>query len=120
MNHIAIKAGGHGVTHEDIMLQLRATDKRLEDGDHRFLSMENTLKAIGSALNDLHEGQTAIRKDIEPVIDDISIIKDVIGASKAIQTGTRFLKWVGAISGAVAAIIVAIKVSAAAFARAFP
>lgn len=93
---------------------------RLQAGDARFVTVESTLHDIKTALIDLHSGQTAIRDDIKPVLDDISIIKDWIAASKFIQTGTRFLKWTSAIAGFIGVIIVAVKVSAAAFARMWP
>ena len=105
------EAGAAGVTHEDIM-------ERLKAGDQRFETVESTLKDIGTALKDLHTGQTKIREDIKPVIDDITIIKDWIGAAKAVKIGTRLIKWAGAIAAAMGAIVVAAKVTAAAFARA--
>ena len=104
-------AGASRVTHEDIM-------QRLNDGDHRFATMENTLTKMTATLECLHEGQKEIRTDIKPVIDDIGIIKDWIGAAKAVKLGTRLVKWAGAIAAALAAIAVAVKVGAAAFARA--
>ena len=113
-------AGAPGVTHEEIMLQLRATDKRLVDGDHRFLSMENTLKAIGSALNDLHEGQTAIRDEFSPVLNGMTEIKSMIEGAQFIKTGTRYAKWIGFIAGIITAVVLAVKVSVAAIARALP
>jgi len=113
MNHIAIKAGGHGVTHEDIMDRLKA-------GDARFVTVEHTLHDIKTALVELHLGQTAIRDEFSPVLNGMTEIKSMIEGAKFIQTGTRYAKWIGFIAGIITAVVLAVKVSVAAIARAFP
>lgn len=109
---------GPPATHDDIIARIEDVNMRMTAGALWRDSVEAGLIDIKESLVALGVGQAAIRSDIEPVLTDIAIIKDVIGASKAIQTGVRFLKWMGAIAAAVAAIMVAVKVSAGAIWRA--
>ena len=105
-------------THDDIIARIEDDNERLASGQAWRNSVEAGLVDIKESLVALGAGQAAIRSDIEPVLTDIGIIKDLIGASKWVQTGVRFLKWLGAIAAAVAAIMLAVKVSAGAIWRA--
>jgi len=99
------EAGAAGVTHENIMDKLIAVDRRLADGDTRFKSFDTTLKEISEALKSLHQGQDDIRKDIEPLVADISTIRELIGASKALKVWTKAIVWIGIICGALTGMI---------------
>jgi hypothetical protein len=109
------EAGAAGVTHEDLMIEVMALHQKMEGGAEWRGNVE-------TALKDLHEGQNAIREEFSPVLKGMTEIKSMIEGAQFIKTGTRYAKWIGVISAALAAILAAVvavaKVTAAAFARA--
>lgn len=74
------------ITHEDL-------NDRLGRGEARFTVIEGKLDAIASALDTL--------PDMARKIDET---RDIVEAWHAVKTGGKFLKWLGGIAVAIAAI----------------
>lgn len=83
------------ISHEDIAERIDASDERAG--------------AIEKKLDALIESVDALTKIVEPIADDIFTIKEMTGGWKAIGTFGRFLKWMGGLAAAIAAIVVALK-----------
>lgn len=83
------------VSHEDIAEHIDASDEGAGP--------------IEKKLDELLKRVDALAKIVEPIAGDISTIKEMTGGWEAIGTFGRFLKWIGGLAAAVAAIVVALK-----------
>jgi len=90
------------ITHEDIDRRIIVVENALERGVERFGGLESRLDTIIHSVGQLNE-------TIAPIRDDISTIKEMTGGWKAIGVVGRFIKWVGGIAVAVAAVAVMAK-----------
>lgn len=86
------------VTHEDIQVQLEA-------GRDRFSKVE-------ALLSEVVAGQKRLGEKFEPIANDITEIKDMVGAWKAIAAAGKFAKWMGGIASGLVAAWVIFKVAA--------
>ena len=93
------------VTHEDIQ-------QRLESGQLRFQQVEDVLAEVRTGLAKVITGQDEIRATIKPISDDITDIKEMVGAWKAVAAAGKFAKWVGGIASGLVAAWVIFKVAA--------
>ena len=74
---------------------------RIEQGNRKFVEIEKALKNIAEKLEPIGQMQA-----------DIAATKEIVEAWGAVKSFGKFLKWVGSISAAISAIIVAVKVGA--------
>jgi hypothetical protein len=100
-------------THEDILEQIAL-------GQKRFSQVEDVLLDLKHSLASVVQGQNEFRETIKPISDDITQIKDMVSAWKAIETAGKFAKWIGGIAAALAAVWVVAKAGAQALAGRFP
>jgi hypothetical protein len=98
MANISAKIPAGMTTHEDIAA-------RLDKGDVRFVGIENKLDALSASVESL-------TKTVEPIRDDISVIKEMTGGWRAIGTAGRFAKWIGGVVGAIVALWAFLKITA--------
>ena len=91
------------VTHEDI-------HARLASGQQRFSQVEETLAELKASIDTVIKGQAEIRTTIKPISDEISEIKEIVGAWKALGTVGKFVKWVSGLLAGLAVIWAAAKV----------
>ena len=86
-----------GVTHEDIAVQLK-------HGEERFTKIEAALKRIEHAV-----------APVPAMRADIAATKEIVEAWQTAKNAGRFIKWLGGISAAIAALILLAKASASVF-----
>lgn len=77
---------------------------RLDQGSAQFAMIEESIKEIREALQSL----PAIKADVETMKGDVKATKDLVAAWAAVKTAGRFLKWLGGVVAAIAAIKVGI------------
>lgn len=67
------------------------------------------MDAIEAALRKLLSEVQTMRDEVATVKEDVVEMRDIVKAWEAVKTGGAFLKWLGAISAAVVAIVLAVK-----------
>ncbi|WP_062788588.1 hypothetical protein [Novosphingobium capsulatum] len=75
-----------------------------------------TDQEIAQRMTGLEQGIVELTKAVDAMRGDLSDVKvgvdetrDIVKAWEAVKTGGRFVKWLGALAAAIAAIVVAIK-----------
>lgn len=104
-------------THAQIAQQIEKDAEevaaRLARGEERFRTIEGKLDRLLDAVACIPDMQS----DLADVKEDAAKTKEIVEAWSAVKTMGKFLKWSAGIIGAVSAIIVALKISAAHFLR---
>ncbi len=98
---------------EQIEKEAEEVAARVVRGDERFRTIEGKLDRLLDAVECIPDMQS----DLADVKKDAAATKEIVEAWAAVKTMGKFLKWSAGIIGAVSAIIVALKISAAHFLR---
>ena len=87
-----------------------------EDTAERIDASDEGAGPIEKKLDELLKRVDALAKIVEPIAGDISTIKEMTGGWKAIGTVASFIKWTGALAGAIAMIVGVVIAATKAFA----
>ncbi|WP_327195853.1 hypothetical protein [Novosphingobium capsulatum] len=67
------------------------------------------MTGLEQGIVELTKAVDAMRGDLSDVKVGVDETRDIVKAWEAVKTGGRFVKWLGALAAAIAAIVVAIK-----------
>ncbi|WP_179504342.1 MULTISPECIES: hypothetical protein [unclassified Sphingomonas] len=67
------------------------------------------MSGLETSVDQLIKAVDAMRGELSDVKEGVEETREIVKAWEAVKTGGKFVKWVGALAAAIAAIVVAIK-----------